>query len=249
MAQRLVPCLSETIIARMFDLDVLLLAAEWRDTHQGVEITLWATSSEHGPIRATITGQQPVFFVPRSTKTLDGRRDARPLKTLQHNDVDAVYFKTQRALLAERDRLRAAGDQVFESDLKPTNRFLMERFINGSFNLRGSGRPENGVLRFHDPQVRAAEVVPTLRTLSLDIETDGWEGPVLSLAFAGCGIEQVLPVRPSDDERTVLQAAFALIRQLDPRRAPRVERGRLRFACASGALRDALDTLRDWAVW
>ncbi len=198
------------------DIEALLLTVEWKDTDAGVELTLWGSSPEHGPVKATVTAQQPVMFVPRHARLEEGRREARPLKTLQGVDVDTVYFKSQRALLRERDRLRAGGGTVLESDLKPSSRFVMERFINGGVCLRGVSRPEGGVLVFRDPLVRAADVQPRLRTLSLDIETDGWDGPVLSLAFAGCGVERVIPVRPGDDEREALSTAFALIRELDP---------------------------------
>ncbi|MBL8950471.1 MAG: DNA polymerase II [Myxococcaceae bacterium] len=198
------------------DLEAFLLSAEWRDSDAGVELTLWASSPEHGPVKATLTGQQPVMFVPRGAPLADGRREPRPLRTLQGAEVDAVYFKTQRALLRERDRIRASGGVVLESDLKPSARFVMERFVNGGLSLHGPARRENGVLCFFDPKVRAADVTPELRTLSLDIETDGWEGPVLSIALAGCGVERVTAVKRPEDEREVLAAAFALIRELDP---------------------------------
>ncbi len=198
------------------DIEAWLLTAEWRDTDAGIELTLWCRSNEHGPIRATLTGQQAVMFVPRTEKTHDGRRESRPLRSLQNEDVDAVYFTSQRAMLRERDRIRADGGVTLESDLKPTNRFLMERFINGSVHLRGSTRVEGGVLRMMNPKVTAADVTPVFRTLSLDIETDGWEGQVLSLAFAGCGVEKVIAVRPADNERDKLAEAFTFIRELDP---------------------------------
>jgi DNA polymerase-2 len=72
------------------------------------------------------------------------------------------------------------------------------------------------VLHLLDPQVRAAEVTPALRTLSLDLETDGWDGPLLSLAFAGCGVERTFAVPTPAHERGALEAAFALVRELDP---------------------------------
>ncbi len=198
------------------DVEALLLGAEWRDTDAGIELTLWASSPLHGPVRATITGQQAVMFVPKTQSVLDGRREARPLRTMQNQEVDAVYFTSQRTMLKERDRIRADGGEVLESDLKPTNRFLMERFINGCVHLHGPSRVEGGVRRFINPKVTAANVEPRLRTLSLDIETDGWDGQVFSLAFAGCGVERVIAVRPGDDEREKLSEAFALIRSLDP---------------------------------
>ncbi len=203
-------------MADHLDLEALLLTAEWRDADAGIELTLWGSSPERGPVRATVTGQQAVMFVPRTQRTAEGRRESRPLRTMQNLELDAVYFSSQRAMLRERDRIRAEGGEVFESDLKPTNRFLMERFINGGFRVQGAARVEGGVLRFINPKITATNVEPRLRTLSLDIETDGWDGQLLSLAFAGCGTEQVIAVRPGDDEREKLGQAFALIRERDP---------------------------------
>ena len=206
------------------ELEVFLLSVEWRDTARGVELTLWGSSKE-GPVRATLTGQEAVMFVPRIAETKSGRRVPRPLKSREGADVDAVYFTSQRALLQERDRIHAGSGRTLEADVKPSNRFLMERFIKGGFSLWGPAKPENGVLRFMNPQVHAADVTPTLRTLSLDIETDGWDGPVLSLALAGCGLEQVFIVQGGvdvpglsfhQDERAALEACFLAIRTADP---------------------------------
>jgi DNA polymerase-2 len=194
------------------ELDAFLLSVEWRDGPRGLELTLWGTSAE-GPVRATLTGQEAVFFVRRDVETRSGRRVPRALRTRVGADVDAVYFPTQRALVQERDRL--AGFAL-EADLKPTNRFLMERFINGGLRLAGPAKTEGGVLRFTNPHVTAAEVTPTFRVLSLDIETDGWDGPVLSVALAGCGLEEVVLARDGLDERTVLERVFATLRQVDP---------------------------------
>jgi DNA polymerase II len=207
------------------EIEAFLLSVEWKDSARGIELTLWARSTDDGPIRATIAAQEAVMFVPRAWPTHAGRRHARPLKTRDGLDVDAVYFSSQRALLQERDRIRADGGVTFESDLKPSSRFTMERFINGGLAFRGVPRRHGSVIHLADPQVRAAEFTPQLTTLSIDLETDGWDGPILSIALAGCGLEQVLMVRDGldarevrffPDERRALEAAFAVIRQADP---------------------------------
>jgi DNA polymerase-2 len=196
------------------DIEAFLLSVEWRDTDSGVELTLWASSPSHGPVKASVSGQEAVMFVPRGEPRGEGRRKQVALRALHGGDVDAVYFKSQRALLRERDRIRAEGGLTLESDLKPSSRFIMERFVNGGVALHGPSQPQRGVLRMHNPAVRSADVAPRLRALSLDIETDGWDGPVLSIALAGCGVERVFMVE--DDERAALEAAFAAIRELDP---------------------------------
>jgi hypothetical protein len=45
--------------------DAFLLSREWRDGDRGVEIVLWGRAVE-GPVRARLTEQAAVMFVPRS---------------------------------------------------------------------------------------------------------------------------------------------------------------------------------------
>jgi DNA polymerase-2 len=211
--------------AAVHELEAFVLSVEWRDTPRGLELTLWASSPTEGPVRAVFTEQEAVMFVLHGTPTRGGRQVPRPLRTLQGQPVDAVYFPTQRALLEERERLRAQGLEPFESDLKPSSRFLMERFVHGGVVLQGAPRKADGVWELRNPQLRAGEVTPALRALSLDLETDGWDGPVLSVALSGEGLEHVFLVREGEDapgltfhpdEASALAAAFAAIRRFDP---------------------------------
>ncbi len=210
--------------------DAFLLSREWRDGHegrderQGVEIVLWARSASL-PVRASLPGQEAVMFVPRDTSTHAGRRRAVALSTLQGEPVDAVYFRSQRALREERERLRLAGGVSLESDLKPADRFLMERFVTGGMHLEGPGVVRDGVLHLKSPRVTAAEVRPTLSVLALDLETDGWDGPLLSAAVATAEHHRVLVrgqgpeadgVSFVPDEPALLRALLAEIAAVDP---------------------------------
>lgn len=201
-----------------------VLCIDWRDTARGLELTFWASSPERGVVCATFTGQEAVMFVPRHVRTTAGRRASRDLKTKAGTPVDAVYFKTQRALIDERTLLRAAGETTLESDIKPSTRFAMERFIKGGVSLTGVATTRDGITRLVNPTIKAAEVTPTLRTLSVDIETDGWDGPVLSVAFCADGLERVLMTGTGEvpgvtffaSERAMLDAAFRTVREFDP---------------------------------
>jgi DNA polymerase-2 len=206
------------------EVEAFLLSREWRDGADGIEITLWCVSGD-GPIKVVLRRQEAVMFVPRHVETRAGRREQRPLRSREGVDVDALYFESQRALLAERDRLRSTLGVALESDVKPSDRFVMERFVTASLAIRGRARRERGVLTFRDPQIKSADRSPRLRLCAIDIETDGWDGPLLSIAIAAEGFERVLIVGAGADhdaitfhadERALLEAAFAVIRQLDP---------------------------------
>jgi DNA polymerase-2 len=210
------------------EVNAFLLSREWRDTSSGIEITLHCVSEKEGPIRAVFRGQKGVFFVPHHVETRGGRREPKLLRTREGLEVDAVYFDSQRALVRERERLRENLAAALESDVKPSDRFLMERFVTSGLTLRGKikeSRKRGGVLQMIDPLVRPADVRPSLRTLALDIETDGWNGPLLSIAFAAEGFERVFMCREGEsrgaisfhaDERALLTSAFEVLRDFDP---------------------------------
>ena len=159
-----------------------LLTRGWRDTGAGIELNLWAWTTD-GPLRIAITGQEAVCFVERGAELAlppDARRRALPLATLGGAPVDALYFRHQRDLQA----IRHGTLRLHESDVKPVERFLMERFVRAGFVASGSIVDEDGYRVMRDPTLRPADVVPTLDVVSLDIETRGGTSELYSIAAA-----------------------------------------------------------------
>ena len=216
-------------MATVHELDAFLLSREWRDADDGVEIVLWARAKQ-GPIRVRLSRQEAVMFVLRDAVTDAGRRAQRPLTSLEGQPVDAVYFRSQRALIAERERLRDAAEVTFEADVKPSERYLMERFVTAALRVDGPARERRGVLHFDNPRIKAADVRVDLSVLALDIETDGFGGPLLSAALATADHERVFvrgapgverrvaspDVEIVPDEKTLLARLFAEIVAVDP---------------------------------
>ncbi len=201
-----------------------MLSREWRDGDSGLEIVLWARAEE-APVRARFSSQEAVMFVARDANARAHRRATRPLATLRGEPVDALYFRSQRRLIEERDRIRASGGVTFESDVKPQERFLMERFVTGSLRLAGPRRTLGGVLHFDNPKLSSADVRPALSVLSLDVETDGFDGPLISAALATRTTERVFVCGQGHDhgaitfvrdERALLMALFHEVRTCDP---------------------------------
>jgi DNA polymerase-2 len=177
-------------------LDAFLLSREWYDGADGLEIVLWGRAAE-GPVRARITDQEAVMFILRGTEARAHRRASPALATREGHPVDA----------------------------KPHERFLMERFITGSMRLSGKAVRRDGVLHFENPSIKRGDWLPALSMLSLDLETDGLSGPLLSAALATSDRERVLvrgAGRDHDaivfvpDERALLETLFAEIRAIDP---------------------------------
>ena len=234
----------------------LVLTRAWRDTPRGVVVELWVATSE-GPVRVELTRERAVMFVHRGTEAEAIARREVELTDLRGRPVDALYFDTRRQALDCRDRLRAEGVSVYESDVRPHERFLMERFVTGSCRLHGPILRRHGHAEMRDPKVSRGEATPSLRRLSLDIETDGMSGPVISVALVDDEVSTVLMVgegSPPDgvtfvaDERALLEACFGTVRARDPdlivgwnvvgfdltHLQARCEKHRLRFDIARG---------------
>jgi len=168
----------------MHTLRAFLLTRHWRDASEGLELSLWA-ASEHGPVRVVLAREEAVCFVEREAMPgneapadMPCRRRALELATLEGAPVDALYFRRQRDLVSARDLLRGRGVATCEADLKPTDRFLMERFVTAGFAARGKVMQRSGYLEMHNPAIRRDDYRRALRweagaRLSVENTPDG----------------------------------------------------------------------------
>jgi len=208
--------------------DVFLITRRWRDTDDGLRFDLWG-QSDVGPVHLVFNRQRANFFVERHVPTESGTRKALPLRSFAGRDVDAVYFSSQRALRREREQVRQSVRQTLEADLKPVDRFLMERFITGSLRARGTLIRREDHFELRDPEVHTAQYRVELSALSFDIETHGLEGELFSIACAGVGgdvvflrrdaepgVELGAQVRHLPDERAVIAAFLQHVADADP---------------------------------
>lgn len=207
-----------------------LLTRQWRDTPQGIELIFWATTDE-GPVRLVVTHQQAVCFVSRdtdlSTINVPFQRKQRALTDLHQQDMDALYFKQQNELSRFRALADVARIELAESDIKPADRYLMERFITRSLLIRGEWTQRPGYREFFNPALKACSREPILKRVSLDIETDGLDGVLFSIAVATDSEEKVflratqaprseLDIHIEADEKSLLKAFFSWLNGFDP---------------------------------
>lgn len=150
-------------------------------------LVLWICSKQ-GPIRAIVPDPQLVFFIDRSVENekLTGiakfERKSLPLKDMAYRDVDGLYFKSLKDLLDARDQLQVKGVRTYESDVRPLERYLMERFICGTVEVAGE-LIEGASLTLEDAQIRACKDIEVpFSILSLDIETS-MKGQLLSVGL------------------------------------------------------------------
>jgi len=153
--------------------------------------------------------QTSVVFIPEAhRKPLDwllkGERDLelRPLQLcdFHHRPVLGLYARQHRQLMDIEKRLRAAGVDVYEGDVRPPERYMMERFITAPVWFGGTADASGTLL---DAQMKPApDYRPPLKLVSLDIETTA-QGDLYSIALEGCGERQVYMLGPPNKTEAV----------------------------------------------
>ncbi len=209
----------------MATLTGFILTRTSRDAAEGCELEYWVASAS-GPARALVQRHEPVFFVERERgKLIGARREALELSTMPGVPVDGVYFRTLRQMREARESLDRQGVQAFESDVKPEDRYLMERFVRGSCVIEGDVTERQGFREFVNPTIRTGDDTPPFKVVSLDIETHGFEGAIYSIGAASPRGERVFmlgegtdsgAVTYFPDEKAMLESFFAWLAEDDP---------------------------------
>ncbi len=151
-----------------------ILTSHTYDGTQGLNISFMGTSDE-GAFELRFEQEKAVFFVNSDSEfNLPVKHERKPLALSDFNrkNVDALYFSRLSDLYDAREFLNEKGVRTFEADVRPAERFLMERFIKGSVEFQSEQViVEKGVRVFKNPQIRPTFYNPSLSTLSVDIET------------------------------------------------------------------------------
>ncbi|HBW07391.1 MAG TPA: DNA polymerase II, partial [Pseudomonas sp.] len=150
--------------------------------------------------------QDSVAFIPEEQRPLAEallrrERDVelRPLALcdFRHRPVMGLYSRSYRRLLDCARLLREAGVDVYESDIRPPERYLMERFITAPVSFSDASGGDGASI---DAQLKPApDYRPKLRLVSLDIETTA-RGELYSIALEGCGQRQVYMLGPENGQ-------------------------------------------------
>ncbi|PFH10831.1 DNA polymerase-2 [Collimonas sp. PA-H2] len=182
-----------------------LLTRHWRDTPTGTEVEFWL-ATDSGPQHIRLSAQESVAFIPAEQQQLaDGvlRNERRyELRQLQLTDfhcrpVLGLYLQQHRQLIKLEKLLREAGVDVYEADIRPPERYLMERFITAPVWFAGEANASGPMLNSY--MKPAADYRPQLKLVSLDIETTA-HGDLYSIALEGCGQRQVYMLGPPNGD-------------------------------------------------
>ncbi|PLM64649.1 DNA polymerase II, partial [Klebsiella michiganensis] len=177
-----------------------LLTRHWRDTPQGTELTFWLATDD-GPLEVTLPPQESVAFIPESQRPQaerlllgeNGHRlAALTLQDFHRQRVFGLYCRAHRQLMRLEKKLRENGVTVYEGDVRPPERYLMERFITAPVWVEGEARGQRLVNARMKPNPHYR---PPLKWVSLDIETSR-HGELYCIGLEGCGQRVVYMLGP-----------------------------------------------------
>jgi DNA polymerase-2 len=172
---------------------------------------------------------RPYFFVRAADAELlrgDSRAEIHEsgLRDWAGNPLVRVVAPVPAAVPQLRDRVAGSGRPTFEADVRFPYRYLIDAGVRAGVSIEGEGVERSGLIRFANPALAPADVHPTLRVVSIDLETEPSASEIWSVALVGDGIDEVHlagrgAVRNAiahADERAMLAAVIQRIRELDP---------------------------------
>ena len=159
-----------------------LLTRQVQDKRSGLEITLWL-KTDSGAVKLEITNELAVFFVEleqlEAAKSIlvDQRislekHQVLTLKTFTQRHVAALYFSNMRSFYRARDALKSQNIKCYEDDIRPDDRFLMERHITAEIDYLGNHQLCGDYQLTKQAKCKGATVKQhhSLTMLSIDIE-------------------------------------------------------------------------------
>lgn len=204
-------------------------------------LEIWCASNQ-GPLCLEINAQEAVIFIAeadiaRAQLTLLGKKhrvgDAR-LKNYLNIAVAPLYFASYKLARDAEASLNQNNIAVWEADIRPPERFLMERFITGSLRIVPPSQwpPQNTSYApiLVNPKIQAGHYHPRLSYVSVDIETSMDASTLYSIGAYGDGVAIVFmvgnepPSTPAKDfeliycvsESHCLKQFFNWLQQTDP---------------------------------
>ena len=150
-----------------------LLTRQWVESNGQQDLIFWI-ASDRGPIKLVFTAQESVLFI----REQDLRKTTRMIATMgkwryaqvglvsfKFEPMVACYFASQKELNIARSKLQGHV-KTYEADLRPTDRYLMERFITAAIEVQSSAALEKS---YRDVPIKPTQYMPNLSVVSLDL--------------------------------------------------------------------------------
>ncbi len=184
-----------------------ILTRHWQDTSAGTAVEFWLATDD-GPRHIQMRPQTSVAFIPAGQRQhaelilhRESSAELRPLglRDFHQRPVLGLYCQQYRHLSRLEKRLKQGGVDVYEADIIPPDRYMMERFITAPVWFRGE---TNGSGPLLNSEIKsAADYRPQLKPVSLDIETSA-DGELYSIALEGCEQRQVYMLGPASGDHS-----------------------------------------------
>ena len=212
---------------------VFILTGEWQDVRGRNVLKFTGSSDELGTVEI-IFSNNPVFFVEHKSVienlSVPFNRKEVDLKNFDESKVDALYFNSQRDLKTAVEEIENTSMKTYESDVDPSRRFLMERFINAQVEVEGVSEKKTNLYSFTNPKIKPCDITPKLLIASIDIETGNENTQLYSIAvhLSGKSDEKIVfivsdgKVKSRDyilnfkDEKELLQNFIDWFQKADP---------------------------------
>lgn len=166
-----------------------LLTTHAEDVGNHYEILLYAKDETGEILRIVVSNYRPLFFISHiaAINHIKNIAERKPLnlRSVSGQRVDCCYFNTFSAYKEAAEKMRRTGISVYETDIHPLDRFLMERQVFGGFSVVGAMSKYNGLTTMANPHIRGSSVSIPFTTMSIDIENSVDSGALYSIACSG----------------------------------------------------------------
>lgn len=138
---------------------------------------------QQGVVKLVVENERPVCFV----KSEQSEQLARlvqqqqiiveiqplPLVSFSNEPMSALYCQSLKHYQQLRQIAQMHQVELFEQDIKPVDRYLMERYIQGGLSYIGQAKPSpSGFASISQAKIKSADCTTSLSHLSIDIECD-----------------------------------------------------------------------------
>jgi len=188
-----------------------VLTRRAKDTRHGLQLRYWL-KTETGPVQVVIDHEQALFFVETAfakqsvalliDNQIDiGRINDLPLKTFNHKPVTALYFNFLRDFYSAREILKQHSIKCYEDDIRPEERYMMERFITASMTFTQAHQTPR-LLSERYPLIKpshckTSDVDANLVVTSIDIECS-MQGELYSIGAYSADCQKVFMIGSAD---------------------------------------------------
>jgi DNA polymerase II len=206
-----------------------ILTPTYRVVNGVPEIHLYGVLESGEPCLLIDDRTRPCFFVRAAdadkARAFGVKLEPTPYRTFAGEPVAEVTVGVPGDVPPLRHKLEERGVACLEADVRFAYRYLIDRGIRGAFEVSGPSQVRERLGRvFRNPELRPARWQPTLKVLSIDIETSLEGEQLYAIALHMRDFRRVLLVHdhmfenaePAHSEKAAIRRFLEYVHVLDP---------------------------------